>query len=221
MIIIKTVFAFFFLIFLTRVLGKKQMSEMSYFNYITGITLGTLTANIISSGDEGNLDEILGLIIWSILVLIITFISLKSMKGREIIDGKPTILIKNGKIIKEALKSSKLTLNDLIMAIRSNSVFSIKDIDYAILETNGRISILKKEEKLNVTREDMDIKTEGPKYLPSQVINDGIIIGSALEEFNLNEEWLKNELGKLNIKDVGEIFYAEILEDGELYVSRK
>lgn len=221
MIILKTIFAFFFLMLLTRILGKKQMSEMSYFNYITGITLGTLTANIISTNSQTNLDEIGGLLIWGVLVLITAFITLKSPKARGIIDGEPTILIKNGEIIRESLQSSRLTLDDLIMAIRNSSIFSIKDVDYAILETNGRISILKKQEKLNLTKEDMNIKTTKPKYLPSQIISDGIIIDSILKEFELDEEWVKGELKKLNVKNVEEVFYAEIQADGKIYINKR
>jgi len=205
---------------LTRLLGKKQMSQMTYFNYITGITIGSLTANIISTSSESITDEITGLLWWVFLVLLIAYITLKSSKLRIIIDGQPTILIRKGKLLKNTLKSTRLNLDDLSMMLRTKDIFSIADVDYAILEPNGQITVLKKQAQLNVTRADINIPTVDPVYLPSEIITDGKVVKRNLEEFGLTYDWLKSQLKTMGIDNIEDVFYAEILGDGKLYVDR-
>lgn len=219
-IILRTTLAFFVLMILTRLLGKKQMSQMTYFNYITGITIGSLTANIISTSSESITDEITGLLWWVFLVLLIAYITLKSSKLRIIIDGQPTILIRKGKLLKNTLKSTRLNLDDLSMMLRSKDIFSIADVDYAILEPNGQITVLKKQAQLNVTRADINIPTVDPVYLPSEIITDGKVVKRNLEEFGLTYDWLKSQLKTMGIDNIEDVFYAEILGDGKLYVDR-
>ncbi|HHV45819.1 MAG TPA: DUF421 domain-containing protein [Tissierellia bacterium] len=219
-IILRTTLAFFVLMILTRLLGKKQMSQMTYFNYITGITIGSLTANIISTSSESITDEITGLLWWVFLVLLIAYITLKSSKLRIIIDGQPTILIRKGKLLKNTLKSTRLNLDDLSMMLRTKDIFSIADVDYAILEPNGQITVLKKQAQLNVTRADINIPTVDPVYLPSEIITDGKVVKRNLEEFGLTYDWLKSQLKTMGIDNIEDVFYAEILGDGKLYVDR-
>lgn len=219
-IILRTTLAFFVLMILTRLLGKKQMSQMTYFNYITGITIGSLTANIISTSSESITDEITRLLWWVFLVLLIAYITLKSSKLRIIIDGQPTILIRKGKLLKNTLKSTRLNLDDLSMMLRTKDIFSIADVDYAILEPNGQITVLKKQAQLNVTRADINIPTVDPVYLPSEIITDGKVVKRNLEEFGLTYDWLKSQLKTMGIDNIEDVFYAEILGDGKLYVDR-
>ena len=176
MIIIKPTLAFVLLLILTRILGKKQMSQMTFFNYVTGITIGSLAANIITFDDETIWHEVVGLIWWCFLTALLAYITLKSSMLRKVIDGKPSILIKNGVIQKNELKSTRINIEELTMMFREQSIFSIKDIDYAILEQNGQLSILKIQDKITVDRKDMSIATTQPKFLPAEVIIDSKII---------------------------------------------
>jgi uncharacterized membrane protein YcaP (DUF421 family) len=170
MIILKTTLAFLLLLILARFLGKKQMSQMTFFNYMTGITIGSLAANIISNNDNSLLEEILGLIWWGTLTVVLTYATLKSESLRTLVDGEPVILIRNGLLQKESLKTTKISLEDLSMMLREQYIFSITEVDYAILEPNGQLSVLKKQSQLNLTRADMDIVTPSPMYLPCQII---------------------------------------------------
>lgn len=219
-IILRTSFSFAMLFFLTRLLGKKQMSQMTYFNYITSITTGTLTANIIAIDSETLLDEIVGLIWWVILAIIIGFITLKSAKIRSFIDGQPTILIKNGKLSRKALKDTRLDLYELSMMLRTKDIFSVSDVDYAILEPNGEVTVLKKHAQLNITKSDMNIPQTTPTYMPSVLISDGAIVDKNLKELGLSRDWLKKELENNNINDSKEVFYAEILGNGKVYIEK-
>ena len=218
MIIIKPTIAFLLLLILARILGKKQMSQMTFFNYVTGITIGSLAANIITFDDETIWHEVVGLIWWCFLTALLAYITLKSSKLRKIIDGEPSILIKNGIIQKNELKSTRINIEELSMMFREQGIFSIKDVDYAILEQNGQLSVLQVQEKITVTRKDMSIPTSQPDYLPAEVIVNSKIIHKNLTSYGLNLQWLENQLKQQGINSVDDIFYAEIQDDGSLYI---
>lgn len=221
MIIFKPTIAFILLLILARILGKKQMSQMTFFNYVTGITIGSLAANIITYNDESIWEEVIGLIWWCALTALLAYITLKSAKLRLIIDGQPALLVKNGIFQEKELKSTRISLEDFTMMLREQNIFSIKEVDYAILEPNGKLSILKVQDQLNVIRKDMNIPTSEPKYLPSELIIDGRIVYKNLSDYGLNTQWLENELRHLKIDKAENVFYAEIQSDGTLYVAIK
>lgn len=218
MVILKTAFAFFFLLFLTRILGNKQMSQMTYFNYITGITLGTLTANIIGADSKFIFDNVSGLFIWTILTIIIALISLNSSRLKIVFDGHPIILIKDGKLVRDSLREARLTVGDLLMMLRNKNVFSIKDVDYALLEINGEVTVLKKQTQLSITKSDMNIPIQQSLYLPSAVIIDGKLVEHNLLRIGLDTNWLINELNKQKVNKISDVFYAEINREGKLYI---
>ncbi|MDD2447391.1 MAG: DUF421 domain-containing protein [Tissierellia bacterium] len=218
MIILKPTIAFFLLLLLARLLGKKQMSQMTFFNYVTGITIGSLAANIISFDDGTIWDEVIGLIWWCLLTAILSYITLKSAKLRVIIDGQPVILIKNGRFQESSLKSTKMSIEDITMMLREQSIFSIKEIDYSILEPNGKLSVLKVQDQLSLIKKDMNIPTIKPKYLPEEIIIDSKIVYNNLSSYGLNIQWLENELKKQKIQSIGKVLYAELQSDGSLYV---
>ena len=139
MIILKPTIAFLLLLILARFLGKKQMSQMTFFNYVTGITIGSLAANIITFNDETIWNEVVGLIWWCFLTALLAYITLKSAKLRLLIDGQPDILIKNGVFQKKELKSTGISIEDLTMMLREKDIYSITEVDYAILEPNGAL----------------------------------------------------------------------------------
>ena len=145
---------------------------------------------------------------------------LKSGKLRRIIDGQPTIIIKQGKIIKMALKSTRINLDDLSMMLREEGVFAITDVDYAILEPDGKLSVLKKIGKEPPMKSDLNIPLPSSRYFPSEIISDGKIIKHNLKEFDLDETWLMKQLRKQNIKNISDVFYAELQENGTLYIQK-
>lgn len=216
----RTTIVFVTLLILTRALGKKQMSHLTFFNYITGITIGSIAANAVSESNKAFMDDFIGLIWWCVLTTFTGYIGLKSGKLRRIIDGQPTILIKKGKIIKHALKSTGINMDDLSMLLRKQEVFSITEVEYAILEPDGVLSILKKESYQQITKTDMKIPTSNINYIPTEIIADGKIIRQNLKELNLNEEWLENQLKQHNIKSIKDVFYAEIQSDGTLFIDK-
>ena len=207
------------LLILTRLLGKKQMSQFTYFNYITGVTMGSVAGDFISEVNMPVVDALASLIAICILTELNSFIALKSTSYRKVMDGDDIILIKKGKIIKPALKSCRMSVNILLMLLRQSNTFSVEEVEYAILETNGSLSVMKRQQAQPIIKSDLDIKAEKIKNLPREVISDGKIMKVNLKELNKDEEWLKNELRKNNIESVKDVFYAEVRSDGTLYIS--
>lgn len=207
------------LFILTRLLGKKQMSQLTYFNYITGVTMGSVAGDFISEVNMPVVDALASLIAICILTELNSFIALKSTSYRKVMDGDDIILIKKGKIIKPALKSCRMSVNILLMLLRQSNTFSVEEVEYAILETNGSLSVMKRQQAQPIIKSDLDIKAEKIKNLPREVISDGKIMKVNLKELNKDEEWLKNELRKNNIESVKDVFYAEVRSDGTLYIS--
>ncbi|WP_107950643.1 DUF421 domain-containing protein [Lysinibacillus parviboronicapiens] len=218
-IAIETVLTFFVLLTLTRFLGKKQLSHLTFFNYVTGITIGSMAANMVVLSTNDYTKDLLSLIIWCLLTTILGYISLKSGKIRVILDGQPTIIIKHGEIDRKALKRTGVNIDDLTMMIRQYQTFSITEIDYAILEPNGRLSILKKPEYQGTQKRDLNIYPSPPAYLPIEIITDGKLLPKNLLEVGKSRDWLNKELRKANIKGVEEVFYAEE-SDGSLFIQK-
>ena len=216
--LLKTAMTFFVLLILTRFLGKKQVSQLTFFNYVTGITIGSIAADIVCNANEPFVDELLGLIFWCVLTEGLDFIGLKSGFMRKLFDGQPTIVIKKGTIVKKSLQSARLNMDDVSMLLREQSIFSITEVEYAILEPNGNLSVMKKSPKQQVVREDMNLPPPANNYLPSEIIVDGKLIAQNLKEFNLDEAWLVTQLNKNRIYAYKEVLYAEIQADGSLYI---
>jgi uncharacterized membrane protein YcaP (DUF421 family) len=219
-LLIKTFITFIVLMLLTRLLGKKQLSQLTYFNYVTGITIGSIAANIVCNSTEPFLDDLLGLAWWCILSGLVAYLGLKSGHFRRIADGQPTIVIKKGRIIKEALKKARLNMDDLSMLLREQGAFTITEVEYAILEPDGKLSVMKKQTDQMVSKSDLNLPLKEIKYIPSEIIVDGKVIKKDLKEFNLSDEWLDNQLKQQNINSVKEVFYAEIQSDGTLFIQK-
>jgi len=219
-IVVQTIITFFVLLTLTRFLGKKQLSHLTFFNYVTGITIGSIAANMVILKTILFTKFLVSLIVWCALTSLISYIALKSGKARTILDGQPTIVIKKGKIDRAALASTKINIDDLTMMIRQYQVFSITEIDYAILEPNGMLSILRKPEFQSPQKMDLKIAPSSPAFIPIEIITDGKLLPRNLLEVGKSRKWLDNELKKANVKTIQEVLYAEIQPDGNIFIQK-
>jgi len=217
----RVAFGFIILLILVRVIGNKQLGQLNVFTYISGIVIGSMVSDIILHRDIPFLFSILGVVLWVILAICVELVSLKSVKIRELFDGQPIILVKKGKILRHALKKERLNIDDLTMMLRTNNVFSILDVDYAILEPNGDLSVLKKQEKETITLKDMNLAPKQQSYIPTAIITDGRIITKNLHELNINETWLDDALNNINVKSRMDVLYAEMQADGQLHVQMR
>ena len=210
------IFGFFSLFILTKILGKTQISQITAFDFISAIVLGELLGNALYDEKIGIPQIAFVVTIWGGLMYTTELITQKFKRSRHLLEGSPVIIIKNGKLVRDEMKKNKLDVNQLKHMLRSKDVFSLDEVEYAILETNGTISVLRKSEFQTPTRKDLKLAPE-PIRLPITLINDGEIIYDNLREKNLTEEWLLNELEKQNYK-LEDIFHAEYEKDKELQI---
>lgn len=210
------IFGFFALFILTKILGKTQISQITAFDFISAIVLGELLGNALYDEKIGIPQIAFVVTIWGGLMYTTELITQKFKRSRHLLEGSPVIIIKNGKLVRDEMKKNKLDVNQLKHMLRSKDVFSLDEVEYAILETDGTISVLRKSEFQTPTRKDLKLAQE-PVRLPITLINDGEIIYDNLREKNLTEEWLLNELEKQNYK-LEDIFHAEYEKDKELQI---
>lgn len=216
--ILRTTLSFLALLVLARLLGKKQLSQLTFFHYITGITIGSIAAEIAAQHETPFFDGIVSLTWWTVLTLLMSYISLKSPKARVLIDDEPTIIIKDGELSVKSLKSARLHMDDVLMMLREQSIFSIQDVHYAVLETNGELSVFKKVGQQEATKTDVKATITLPLFMPSEIIADGKIVKKNLIELDLTEDWVMKKLRKQGIESVNEVFYAQIQTNGSLYI---
>lgn len=191
------------LFLITKAIGKKQVSELSLFDYVIGISIGNFAAEMIMNFDNNFYNGIVAMITFGLVAWLVSYFTMKSMFLRRVIIGTPTVLIQNGKIIEKNLRKMMIDINDLLEQCRSNGNFDINEIEYAIMEANGKVSILPKKEYSPLIVKDMNLKLE-KNDLVSNVIIDGKIMISNLENSSKEKEWLLKELkvkGK-NLEDI-------------------
>lgn len=208
------------LFILARVMGKKQIAQLTFFDYIISISIGSIAAQTAVDPSIHFSDGTLALIIFALFSLVLSFISTRSYIGRKLLDGTPTILIEKGKIIEKGLKETKLTVNDLLEECRQKDAFNIADIEFAILETSGKLSVLLKHSKQPLTPEDMNISIKN-QGLCINIIIDGKIISKHLSMIGKDINWLNQELEKQNMKEYKDILLAYVDVMGVLTVIHK
>ncbi len=222
-LIIRLVIAFISLLILTRMMGRKELSQMTFFNFVSAISIGTLGASLAIDSSLSIRNGILALILWSAFTIALGYLDIKSKKFREGIEGQPLILIKRGMIMESELRKARLDVDALNSLLRQKDVFSISDVDYAIFEIDGKLSVLKKESNMALTKSDMaiELSQQNLYHVSTEVINDGEIITANLKKLNLSSEWLLKQLRLLGVTSISDIFYAEVLKDGTLYIDHK
>lgn len=189
----RTILILIILFFITKMMGKKQISELNFFDYVVGITIGSIAADISLDIEKDMIAGIAALFIYGFISYIISFVSIKSIWARRFIIGVPTVLVEKGKIIESGLKKSKIDVNDLLMVARENSYFNLDEIDYGLMEVNGNISFLPKEKDKPVTKRDMKIKCSNEGLTVNAIIDSKYMVNN-MKAINKDKEWLDHEL---------------------------
>lgn len=189
----RTILVLIILFFITKMMGKKQISELNFFDYVVGITIGSIAADISLDIEKNMIAGIAALFIYGFISYIISFISIKSILARRFFIGVPTVLVEKGKIIESGLKKSKIDVNDLLMEARENGYFNLDEIDYALMEVNGNISFLPKEKEKPVTKRDMKIKCSNEGLTVNAIIDSKYMVNN-MKAINKDKEWLDHEL---------------------------
>lgn len=217
--LVRTTASFFAILFLARLIGKKQLSQLTFFHYVTGITIGSIAAEISAQVETPFLDGLFALVWWSLLTLLVSIITMKSQKLRVFFDDKPTTIIEDGHIIISNLKKSRLNFDELGMLLREQNIFDFREVQYAVFETNGQLSVLKYPNVQNASKSDVKASSHGTQQLPVVVVVQGQIIYPNLFELGLSEDWLLKKLKHKSKSELAAIDFAQIQSDGSIYVS--
>lgn len=218
-VVIRSLFSLITLFLVTKMLGKKQVSQLSLFDYVIGISIGNFAAEISINTDTPYINGLVALLIFGLVALFISIVTMKSILLRRFFMGTPTMLIQNGKLIYKNLKKVKFDINDLLEECRNNGYFDISKIEYALMEANGKVSILPKAENTPVTPKDMKLKVDKASIC-ANVIIDGKYMLNNLEGMQKDKEWLDKEL-KVKGAKLENILLATIDNNEKLVIYEK
>jgi uncharacterized membrane protein YcaP (DUF421 family) len=213
---LKALLAFASLLGVARILGKKQIGQLTLFDYITGITMGTLAAAVVI--EEAWTRPLLGLVAWAALSFLMHRLNLRGRSINRATDGAPTILVRGGQVLEQALRKEQLTLSHLMSLLRQSGCFNVQEVEFALLETDGTLSVLPKSQYRPVQPRDLHLPTayEG---LPIQLMQEGRLIPHGLKQAGLSAAWLKGELARRQAEPET-VFAAWLDTRGALHLDR-
>lgn len=216
-VLVRGIIGFVTLLIFARILGKQQISQLTFFDYVLGITIGSIAASLTTDLTTSAWPHWVGLLTWAGAVLILQWATVKRRYASKYFDGEPAVVIMNGQIMENVMKNMRYRLTDLMEQLRQKGVFDLSQVEFAVLETNGQLSVLKKSQFQPVTPQDMNIATDYTG-ISVDLIYDGQIMEQNLAQVNLDRAWLEGQLQKLGIKSPGEVFAALLDTNGNLYV---
>ena len=218
-VLVRSIISFFTLLIFAKLLGKQQISQLTFFDYVLGITIGSIAAELTADLSSRAWPHWVGLLSWATLGCLMELITMKWRYAAKYIEGEPTIVIMNGKIMEKALRKMKYRVSDIMALLRNKNVFDLNEVDFAIVEPNGQLSVLKKAEYAPLTPKDMKITKKSPG-ISTELIYDGILIEENLKQLNKDKKWLMNQLKAQGIKDISEVFIATLNPAGSFYVDK-
>ncbi len=208
------------LFLVTKMLGKKQVSQLSLFDYVIGISIGNFAAEMSINLDTNYINGTVAVIIFGVVAYIVSILTMKSIYLRRFFMGVPTILIEHGKLLVNGMRKVKFDLNDLLEECRINGYFDISEIEYAIMETNGTVSILPKGEYKPIVMKDMKLKAE-KQGLCANVIIDGKVMKNNLDNIHKDEEWLIQQLKVKGYQELDNILLVTVDINEKIVVYEK
>lgn len=220
MILIKSFCSIVVLFVLTKIMGKKQISQLNMFDYVVGITIGNVAAEISVNLDTHFVDGILVMTVYAFVSVIISWFSQKSILARRFLVGVPIILLEDGKIIENGLKKAKFDINEFLQEARLSGYFDISELEYAVMESNGKISFLPKHKYMPLTPNDSKIKVSY-KGLCCTVVIDGNIMEKNLNLINKDCKWLEKRLRNMGYDRIGDLLLVIIDTDEKIMVYEK
>ncbi len=220
LVIIRTIILYLTTVIALRIMGKKQIGQLQPYELVVIILIAELAAIPMQNTNIPLINGIIPIFILIALEVLLSYVSLKSVRARGIICGKPSILIKNSEIMEDELRRQRYNINDLLEQLREKNVSNISEVAYAILETGGQLSVIMKSPYRPVQPRDMNIYPP-PELIPITLIIDGQIIGENLEKLGLSPDWLRFELEKDGIQDSQRVLFACLDSQGDFFYQIK
>ncbi|MCZ4249464.1 DUF421 domain-containing protein [Bacillus amyloliquefaciens] len=203
----RTIVLYIIILVIFRLMGKREIGELSILDFVVSIMIAEIAVLAIENVEDQLLHTIVPIVILMIIQVSLAFVSLKSQKIRQLLDGKPTTIIKQGKIDERAMRSQRYNFDDLLMQLRENNIERISDVSYAVLESSGKLSIVKK-------------KNNKDKQLETPLIVDGVVQNEHLDRIGKDKQWLEKNLAKRGYRDLSEISFCTFT-DGAFFIDIK
>ncbi|WP_091836560.1 DUF421 domain-containing protein [Marininema halotolerans] len=218
----QTILAFATILVLTIFLGKQQIAEMTFFEYVNGITFGSIAADMATDIDDHTLVHFFGLVLFVLLTFSLSYLSLKSRRASRWLQGEPVIVISNGKILENNIRKNRFTISEIMQLLREKDVFDVSNVQLAVLESSGEMSVLLKPEYQPITGKDLGINANQSLQTPMELVVDGQVIYENLRHLGKDGKWLMKELRKnASVGSLRNVFYAAMETNGELYVDKR
>ena len=216
----RTLILYLVVIVSMRLMGKRQIGQLQPFEFAVAVMISEIAALPLTESDRKLHHALVPIAVLVVCQLLISFISIKSVRLRGLICGKPSTLIRNGRMLEKTMRKEMCTINELLEQLRLQNVQNVSDVEYAILETNGQLSVILKSQKRPVTPEDLNIDTkyEGPAI---DLIIDGRLMDGTMKRMGISREWLDRQLQERGITDYSMVFYASVDSSGNLFVQKK
>ncbi|EMA6342434.1 DUF421 domain-containing protein [Bacillus cytotoxicus] len=216
LVILRSVFILMILFAITKWLGKRQISQLSFFEYIAGMTIGDIAAQITTGLDQKFFHGVFAILIFAVVPFFTGILSLKNKAARDFFEGKSTVFIKDGKVLEDNLKKEKYTSDELLELLRNKGTFSISEVEFAVLEPSGELNVLLKKDRQPLTAKDIGLKVPNEKE-PQTVIMDGNVLDEPLSASGHNRAWLHAELEKLGVV-IENVFLGQVDSYGQLTI---
>lgn len=222
-IFLRTVLIYFVVFLMLRIMGKREIGKLSLFDLVISIMIAEIAVFVIEDTKKPLMDGILPMGTLVLIQVLLAYITLKSRTIRVLFDGKPSVLINKGMINREEMKKHRYNLDDLMLQLRQNKIMNVADVEFAILEPTGKLSVVGKDKEEKETEAGAMKPNETIRYegLPLPLIMDGKVQDDNLEKIGQTRFWLKNQLQEKGARDFKEIFYCSIDHRGRMFIDRK
>ena len=221
-VVMRTLLALLALLVITRILGRRTLSELTFYDFVIGLVLGNIGAAVITE-DLSVLNGAFALAAAALWVLTINMLTLRYVPARKLIESEPLVVMRKGKILEDNLGKRYYNVNDLLEMLRIQDIFDPNQVEMALIEADGRLSVLKKPEYQTPAKTDFHMTAQAPAagLVGKEIIIDGAVIGDNLSPNGLTLEQLETRLHDLGISEFGDVTLAMITPEGNLYVDRK
>ena len=214
-VVLASLFAAVILFLIAKVIGHNQVAQLEFFDYITGITIGSIAAELATTLDKPWWKPTISMLVFGSITVALSIITRRFARSRKFINGTPTIVMNDGKLYRQNMKKAKLELSEFLLLCRQEGYFNLNDIQTAVFEYNGKLSILPVSTKRPLNPEDMELNPK-PEHIGTEIIMDGRVMGDNLKRKGLNDDWLQKELKKQGYKSTKEIFLGICYDENQL-----
>lgn len=220
-VFMRTVLIYFVVLALMRLMGKREIGKLSVFDFVVSFMIAESAILVIENTNQPLMKGLVPLFTIVAIQIIVSYISLKNDKFRHMIDGRPSVVINKGQLQEEELRATRYNLDDLLMQLREKDIARVQDVEFAILEPSGKLSVFPRAEKEPVTKEDLFGDRVQYSGVPLPVILDGKVEDENLEKLGKTRFWLKNKIQEKGCHDFKEVFFASVDQNGNIFVDKK